>query len=53
MRLIWKHDKPQVLFFDFDEDYITVDIKGDALLSVAVLPMMAEYNGKLLKRFYQ
>lgn len=44
--------EPNIVFMDFDDGYILVDITKDALVSPALLPQIKEYNQQLLKKFY-
>lgn len=44
--------EPNIIFMDFEDGYILVDIAKDALISPALLPQIKEYNQQLLKKFY-
>lgn len=52
--VIMKHTEntPHILFLDFDDSFILVDITKDALVSSSLLPMVKEYNRMLLRKFY-
>ena len=43
---------PNLLFMDFNDAFILVDIGEDALVSSALLPLVKEYNEQLLRKFY-
>ena len=50
--LIYTQNNPNVLFMDFNDSFILVDITKDALFSPSLLPLVKEYNIQLLKKFY-
>lgn len=50
--LKYTQNNPNVLFMDFDDSFILVDITKDALFSQSLLPMVKDYNSQLLKKFY-
>lgn len=43
---------PNILFLDFNDSFILVDITKDALFSASLLPDVKAYNQQLLKKFY-
>lgn len=43
---------PTLLFMNFDDNFIMVDINTDALFSKDLLPSVKEYNEFLIKKFY-
>lgn len=45
-------DNKNIIFLDFDDSFIMVDLLTDALFSPKLLPIVKEYNNKLLKKFY-
>lgn len=53
--VILKHtqNNPNLIFVDFDDNFILVDISNDALISTELLPAIKEYNKHLIKKFYQ
>lgn len=52
--VIMKYTKnnSNILFMDFDDSFILVDINKDALVSEALLPVIKSYNQQLLRKFY-
>ena len=48
----YTQNNPNVLFMDFNDSFILVDITKDALFSPSLLPLVKEYNIQLLKKFY-
>lgn len=50
--LKYTQNNPNVLFMDFDDSFIIVNVDVDALVSKHLLPAIKEYNQKLLKKFY-
>ena len=52
--VILKYSKcnPNILFLDFEDSFILVDISKDALFSPTLLPVVKEYNKTLLHKFY-
>lgn len=50
--LKYTQNNPNVLFMDFNDSFILVDITKDALFSPSLLPIVKEYNIQLLKKFY-
>jgi hypothetical protein len=50
--LKYTQNNPNVLFMDFNDSFILVDITKDALFSPSLLPLVKEYNIQLLKKFY-
>lgn len=50
--LKYTQNNPNVLFMDFDDSFILVDITKDALFSQSLLPIVKDYNTQLLKKFY-
>ncbi len=50
--LKYTQNNPNVLFMDFNDSFILVDITKDALFSPSLLPLVKEYNAQLLKKFY-
>lgn len=50
--LKYTQNNPNVLFMDFNDSFIIVDITKDALFSPSLLPIVKEYNIQLLKKFY-
>ncbi len=50
--LKYTQNNPNILFMDFDDSFIMVDITKDALFSRDLLPVVKEYNAQLLKKFY-
>ena len=45
-------NNPNVIFMDFNDSFILVDISKDALISSELLPKIKTYNEFLLKKFY-
>ncbi|MDE6850817.1 MAG: hypothetical protein K2J54_05785 [Clostridia bacterium] len=50
--LKYNRENPELLFLDFNNGYILVDITKDALFSPTLLPAVKEHNETLLKKFY-
>jgi len=50
--LKYNTNNPTVLFMNFDDSFIMVDIVNDALFSRDLLPSVKEYNNFLIKKFY-
>ena len=50
--LKYTKDNPQLLFLDFKDSFILVDVTKDALFSPSLLPVVKEHNDMLLKKFY-
>ncbi len=52
--IILRHNQnnPNLLFLTFDNSFILVNIDTDALISNDLLPMIRDYNEKLIKKFY-
>lgn len=50
--LKYTKNNPNILFMDFNDSFILVDITKDALFSDSLLPTVKEYNEQLLKKFY-
>lgn len=50
--LSYKQNDPNILFLDFDNSFIIVDVRKDALISPSLLPAIKEYNDMLLRKFY-
>lgn len=48
----YTENNPNILFMDFDDSFILVDINKDALISESLLPIVKSYNQQLLKKFY-
>lgn len=48
----YKAANPNILFLDFEDSFIIVDINKDALLAPALIPEIKQYNEILLKKFY-
>lgn len=47
-----KENDPNIIFLDFGDSFISVDIVKDALVSATLLPEIKKYNDMLLKKFY-
>ncbi|MBO5091357.1 MAG: hypothetical protein J6C61_02635 [Clostridia bacterium] len=47
-----KENDPNVIFLDFEDSFIIVDVTKDALVSPQLLPEIKKYNDILLKKFY-
>ena len=50
--LKYNQGNPRLLFLDFNNGYILVDVTEDALFSLNLLPAIREHNETLLKKFY-
>lgn len=50
--LKYTQNSPNILFMDFEDSFILVDITKDALFSESLLPTVKEYNQMLLRKFY-
>ncbi len=48
----YTQDSQNILFMDFDDKIILVDINKDALFAPSLLPVVKEYNQMLLQKFY-
>ena len=47
-----KCDDINVIFLDFEDSYIIVDLTKDALINSEMLEEIKKYNSVLLKKFY-
>ncbi len=52
VRLKYDNNSPNILFLDFDESYIIVNLQTDTKVNPLLLPSMQEHNQYLLKKFY-
>jgi len=52
IRLRYDNNSPSVLFLDFDESYIIVNLQNDTRINPLLLPSMQEHNQYLLKKIY-
>lgn len=50
--LKYNQGNPRLLFLDFNDGYILVDVTEDALFSLNLLPAIKEHNETLLRKFY-
>lgn len=48
----YKENDPNVIFLNFDDSFIIVDVTKDALVSPQLLPEIKKYNEFLLRKFY-
>lgn len=48
----YAQNNASLLFLDFDNTFILVDVEKDALVSKELLPRVKEYNEELLRKFY-
>lgn len=48
----YSNNNQNILFGDFEDFYIIVDIDKEALFNKELLPIVKEYNEILLKKFY-
>ncbi len=52
VRLRYDEDKENILFLDFDDGFIIVDMSREALIEKKLLPLLKKYNDSLIRRFY-
>lgn len=52
VRLRYEEGKEEILFLDFEDGFIIVDMIREALMKKSLLPSLKKYNDSLIKRFY-